>query len=198
MPDLSRYADYVVHPRYGRGPRFTPDSWKGVLGFGGARRLVDRPKAVPGTYVKADLGRQTPSVMQEAGYFDQDCRCKDCGRGFLWFAEEQRHWFEDLQFDLGTECLHCVECRQAIQREKELAERYARKAADLDRAGSPDDLLAGAAAGVRLIERGKFGPKANQRVRAALNRLSAEPDFAAAADRLRARLDALQASPGTE
>ncbi|MFH5803013.1 zinc-ribbon domain containing protein [Alienimonas sp. DA493] len=194
MPDLSRYADYVEHPRYGRGPRFTPDSWKGVLGFGGVRRFDDRPMAIPGTYVRADVSRQKWSVVPRAGYFDQDCGCVDCGRRFIWFAEEQKHWFEELKFDLAAWCVRCVECRRRIHREKALADRYAR-VADAGPAAAPDDLLAGAAAGVRLIEQGVFGPKAHQRVRAALNRLPDDPELVAAADRLRRRLDAAAERP---
>ena len=41
---------------------------------------------------------------------------------------------------------------------------------------------------MRLVERGDFGPKAAQRVRAALNRLRDDAEFAPAADRLRDRL----------
>lgn len=198
MPDLSRYADYVEHPRYGRGPRFTPVTRRAIWEtIRNAHRNLEplsenqlfQGGYVDGTYVFADWRRQTPSTFHSVAYADVDCRCEDCGRRFLWFAEEQKYWFEELKFELWTSCVRCVECRQTIQREKELAVRYARNAAGPGRAGTPDDLLAGAAAGVRLIEWGAFGPKVHQRIRAALNRLSANPGFASAADRLRQRLN---------
>ena len=199
MPDLTRYANYVNHPRYGRGPRFTPVSREDIdqaieqaQGMISDRWLYE-PGYVDGTFVLADWRRQAPAVFRTAAYADVECRCDACGRGFIWFAEEQKHWFEELKFNLSATCPHCVDCRKVLQREKALAETYARGAADLDRAATPDELFAGAAAGVRLIERGAFGPKAHQQVRAALNRLSAAPEFAPAVDRLRERLDAAAA-----
>ena len=199
MPDLSRYADHVPHPRYGRSPRFTPVGWDDVRAahrLGVTSLMYLEPswhgEPVPGTWVLADWRRQAPATFHCPAYVDVDIRCRDCGRRFLFFAEEQRHLYEELKLNLATRCVRCADCRRRVRRGVELANRYERSTVGTDRTAAPADLFAGAAAGVRLVERGDFGPKAAQRVRAALNRLRNDAEFAPAAARLRGRLDRIE------
>jgi hypothetical protein len=46
-------------------------------------------------------------------YVDLLRDCRDCGRSFLFFAQEQKYWFEELQlqFYVDADCAHCSECR---------------------------------------------------------------------------------------
>ena len=38
-------------------------------------------------------------------YFDAKRVCRKCERPFLFFAEEQKYWYEDLRFPLEADCL---------------------------------------------------------------------------------------------
>lgn len=121
-PELEKeFAGYVEHPRYGRYPRITElnlDSpafqhWK-----------LKRNRYVPNTAVEANLDRQTPAAMALSHYFDLRKVCCDCKRPFLFFAEEQKHWFEDLGFGLDSDCVRCVPCRKKEQGIARKRERY--------------------------------------------------------------------------
>lgn len=84
--DDDAYADYVEHPRYGRKPRIT-----------GLNPIDGRPGAwlrwgptdynIPNTAIAADRSKQVGHASV-THYFDTKRRCRDCGRMFLFFAEE--------------------------------------------------------------------------------------------------------------
>ena len=113
----SDYDAYVEHPRYGKRPRITgidpqEDPERGLLFW------ISPPECrIPYTAIKADMDRQNITAFPIPWYFDQRKICKDCERPFIFFAEEQRYWFEELGFYLGTECLRCAKCRKE-KREK--------------------------------------------------------------------------------
>ncbi len=122
------YSEYVEHPRFGQSPRFThadPDptkekvcvSWWSplpseldLLEFG-----ADDGIAIEGTAIPADIAAQKPMMFQFTHYYDVDRKCLDCGRRFIFFAEEQKFWYETLQFYGGVNCLHCIVCRKKRQ-----------------------------------------------------------------------------------
>jgi hypothetical protein len=82
-------------------------------------------RPIAGTAVAADLGRQTPATFAVTHYFDIERTCRECGRSYIFFAAEQKYWYEDLGFGLDSDCARCVECRkkeQGIARDRETYE----------------------------------------------------------------------------
>jgi hypothetical protein len=121
----AEYAGFVEHPRYGKRPRFTgldvadsPDGrvychWHSPPGV-----------RVPNTAVVADVSRQGKATLHVTHYFDAKRVCRKCGRPFLFFAEEQKHWYEDLMFPLEADCLDCAPCRKDEQRLRVVRQKY--------------------------------------------------------------------------
>jgi hypothetical protein len=121
----AEYAGFVEHPRYGKGPRFTgmdvadsPDGrvychWHSPPGI-----------RIPNTAVVADVSRQRRATLHVTHYFDARRVCRKCGMPFLFFAEEQKHWYEDLLFPLEADCLDCAPCRKDEQRVRAIREKY--------------------------------------------------------------------------
>lgn len=147
-----RYALFVDHPRYGRRPNVTglnPSPmdpgvhlhwnatthkeivarYKAIVGkewpFGDFSAYCERTKRIPNTAIVADLSRQTRATVPVTHYFDLDRQCRDCNRSFIFFAQEQKHWYEQLGFGLDSDCVRCVDCRkqqQGIARYREIYE----------------------------------------------------------------------------
>src|SRR5262245_48503174 len=88
-------TDLVRHPRYGttiRRSEFEVDagtvlksSWR-----------YARATIFPETAIPADLRKQTPATIPCAWYVDLLETCVDCRRPFIFYAVEQRHWYEVL------------------------------------------------------------------------------------------------------
>jgi hypothetical protein len=108
------FRDFVTHPRYGQGPRITgldpqdgPET-AGVFLHWHSREGV----RIPDTAIPADLSRQTPATCAVTHYFDSKRQCADCGEPFIFYADEQKHWYEELGFGLDADCVRCVVCRK--------------------------------------------------------------------------------------
>ncbi len=50
--------------------------------------------------------------------------CEDCKRDFLFFAEEQKYWHEELGFYVDAWCVRCCECRKKKQGPKAALRTY--------------------------------------------------------------------------
>lgn len=197
-----KYADFVEHPRYGRGPRITGlnpkphdqgvslhwntidheeivAQWEAVMNepypYGTSRSDSGRPRRIANTAIPADLARQAAATVAVTHYFDLERRCRDCNRPFIFFAAEQKHWYEELGFGFESDCVRCVECRrreQGIARDRETYETLFHVA---DK--TIEESLEMAAACLSLIEAGEFTKKQAQRVRSLLNAVPAEADI---------------------
>jgi len=179
---MDDYADFVAHPRYGRRPRLTgldpiPDPlgrvylhWHSPAGI-----------RIPYTAIAADLSRQPRATIPVTHYFDAKRQCRDCQRSFLFFAEEQKYWYEELGFALESDCVRCIECRQAQRGLEQKRERYAELLHVRDRTLEQDLELADCC--LALVEARVFRERPLERVRAILNRLPRELD-AATQDRI--------------
>ncbi len=118
------YRTYVEHPRYGREPRLTHlrpprgRKWKHL-------HWHSPPEdCIPETAVEADTNLQrNPSVLV-THYFDVRRVCRDCGRKFIFFADQQKHWYEVLDLKLDVNCVRCFPCRKIRHRAKVARERY--------------------------------------------------------------------------
>jgi hypothetical protein len=85
-----------------------------------------RPRNVvsPHTAIPADRSRQSLATVPVTHYFDVKRQCRDCGKPFIFFAEEQKHWYEELGFALESDCVRCVVCRKKQQGLERKRERY--------------------------------------------------------------------------
>ena len=102
IPD--EYATYIEHPRYGRRPRITGMNPETVYGGDVFIHWHSSKKCrIPNTAILADLSQQTPATVPVTHYYDVKRHCLDCGRSFLFFAEEQKHWYEVLGFGLDSD-----------------------------------------------------------------------------------------------
>ena len=191
IPD--KYGNYIKHPRYGRGPRVTGLNPETV--YGGDVFLhwhSSKECRIPNTAIAADLTKQTPATVPVTHYYDVKRKCVNCGKGFIFFAVEQKHWYEELGFGLDSDCVRCVVCRKRQQELAHKRERYEELFQISDR--STDENLEMAACCLSLIEASVFHIRQTERVRMLLNRISAERDVKTQNrfDELRVRLLALE------
>lgn len=176
--NLGRYAEYVEHPRFGREPRFTGidvnDNLPGVHlhWINGIGSYDDGTRLVAGTAIQADLARQTPATFPVTHYYDLDKLCRDCDRRFIFFAEEQKHWYEELGFPLEANCIRCPTCRKKLQVIAKKRQRYEALFHVANRCDEENLDMADCC--LILIEEGIFGHQQLERVRMLLKRISAE------------------------
>ena len=117
---------------------------------------------------------RSPATVPVTHYFDVKRLCQACGKPFLFFAEEQRHWYEDLGFPLEADCVRCVQCRKRQQGLARIRERYEELFHLAAR--TSDDQLEMAECCLSLVEAGTFHRRQLEHVRALLKSLAAEPD----------------------
>jgi len=162
------FRRFVAHPRYGRGPGITgldPDTdmtsasvfvhWHSPHGV-----------RIPNTAIVADISKQVPATIAVTHYFDAMRTCADCGRPFIFFAVEQKFWYEVLGFPLESDCVRCVPCRRKQRGLEFHRHRYEEWFHLRDRTPRQDLEIAESA--LTLIEAGVFGKRVLERVRAIL------------------------------
>jgi Probable zinc-ribbon domain len=172
----AEYADFVEHPRYGKGPRrtgldvdvdFTPDGkvfchWHSPPGV-----------RIPKTAIAAHVPSQAPATVPVTHYYDARRVCRKCGKPFLFFAEEQKYWYETLKFPLEADCLECVTCRKDEQHLRAARQRYDALLAATSR--SEADTLTLVSCAVLLVESSVFSGKVLPKLRGLLKPLLADP-----------------------
>jgi len=78
----------------------------------------------PESVIQADTTRQNFTVFPRGYYVDMLKLCRTCRRPFIFFAREQRHWYEILRFYIDADCVHCPECRRSNQELRRRFRRY--------------------------------------------------------------------------
>lgn len=194
MQDAERYLGFVEHPRYGRGPRLTGLNPR--VDLEGTFLHWHSPDScrVPGTAVVADLQKQVPATVPVTHYFDVERRCRDCGRMFLFFAEEQRFWYEELRFRLESDCVRCVPCRKRRQGISRISEQYESLFHRRDR--TAEESLTMAECCLELMEHGLFADRQSQHLHALLNLVGEDVRYSERMDRIRARIRLIEAAVG--
>ena len=117
--------DLVPHPRYGIAPRpsgmdINPDDVRASYW------RFQTETIFPETAIPADETKQNFTVVPRRYYVDVLKYCRDCKRRFIFFAEEQRYWFEELGFFIDADCVRCPECRKADQHLRKCFKRFSR------------------------------------------------------------------------
>jgi len=172
-PKMSDYSSYVNHPRYGRGPRFTDLQPRDVPPGYRLTTYISKNK-IDGTAIEANLERQAFSPMPVLYYFDLKRDCIECGRPFIFFADEQKYWYETLGFVLDADCIRCTDCRNRHQGLERQRRRYEELFHDDRR--TIDENFEIAECSLTLMEDGAFHPRHTERVRMILNALPDDRD----------------------
>lgn len=184
------YANHVDHPRFGKHPRVTGLNPESDVATGRPWLHWNAADKIPNTAIEADLSRQSPATVPVTHYYDVRRRCRDCDRPFLFFAEEQKHWYEDLGLPLEADCVRCVPCRKRQQGIAAKRERYEELFHNPQRSASENFEMAECC--LSLIEEGIFTVRQTDRVRQLLKTADAQDGNNRTSSVLRARLDALK------
>jgi len=168
------YSTFVKHPRYGQRPRFTDVVVQKVPGF---HTVIQPEHAIDGTAIEADVNRQYYTTVPVRYYLDSVWDCVDCGRPFIFFAEEQKYWYETLRFYVWTGCKRCIDCRNRQHGLEGQRRRYE----DLFHCErrTINETLEMAECSVALMENGIFHSRQTARVRMLLNSIAKECDGSA-------------------
>lgn len=108
-------------------------------------------------------------MLHVTHYFDARRVCRKCERPFLFFAEEQKHWYEDLRFPLESDCLDCPPCRKDEQRLRAIRQKY--DALLEEAARTPTATLELVECGLALVESAVFSAKLVPKLRGLLKPL---------------------------
>ena len=171
-----KYANFVEHPRYGRSPNIT--GLNPHTDYGGDTFIHwHSPKEcrIPNSAIPADTTRQVSRTVPVTHYYDVKRNCRDCRRFFIFFAAEQKYWYETLGFGLESDCVRCVECRKNQQGIASQRARYEELSHVAER--TIDETIEMAECCLSLIEASVFGGKSTHRVRTLLNFVPPESKF---------------------
>lgn len=123
MPKKNKLKRYVNHPRYGDYP--VPSNEKiSEEELNWAHWRYKHVKCFFKTAIRADTEKQHYCMFPRKVYVDIEEICRNCGRPFIFFAKEQKHWFEELGFWIDAHCTKCIDCRKKEQEIKLLQKRY--------------------------------------------------------------------------
>ena len=187
--------EFVPHPIYGDKPRYTnlyPERSSSRVRFTYGAKFYTKSErehyarlqgididdfvmpfgeAIPGTAIVADTSKQVPALIYNfTHYIDIAYTCRDCERPFLFYAEEQKYWYEELQFPLEAMAVRCCPCRKKEQELKALCRRH-EELCKLDEP-SRDEQIEHAEVRLVLVEEGIFHPRQLQQIRAFFNKFS--------------------------
>jgi len=200
LPKTRSY--YVPHSKYGKLPRITGlDVENGQHGahigsIATEGQLMEKHRQgklfgldplllgfrIPGTAIVADPARQSGTSFPRTHYYDIERKCRDCRRMFIFFAEEQRYWYEELHFPTDAEAVRCEPCRKSSRSLDALKARHDDLAARQTLPLEEEHELT--LARMELVEQGIFHTRVLEKVRAFLNRHPDHPE----ADTIKLRL----------
>ncbi|WP_062270024.1 zinc-ribbon domain containing protein [Endozoicomonas arenosclerae] len=123
---------YVKHPRYGSEP-IPSNNQIPVHAIICGHWSYDNVRFFPETAIVADTSKQNYAIYPRTIYVDIEERCRTCHRYFIFFAREQRFWFEELGFWVDAQCTQCIECRKKEQEIRWMQKRYQQLTEKTDR-----------------------------------------------------------------
>lgn len=83
-----------------------------------------RSTIVPGTAILPNEALQNYALFPRRIYADLLKQCKSCTRPFVFYANEQRFWYETLRIPVDADCVMCPPCRKHAHRVKAALFRY--------------------------------------------------------------------------
>jgi len=119
----SGFHSYVNHPRYGNKPIVSGTSYSREQIEASYWGYKDK-NYFPETAIKADINKQNYVSSPRVLYVDIMKVCNQCKRPFIFFAQEQKYWYENLRFYIDTDCVKCVICRKKEQNIKKMFIEY--------------------------------------------------------------------------
>jgi hypothetical protein len=78
----------------------------------------------PETALIAETEKQNYALYPRKYYVDVLRSCRTCHRPFIFFAKEQRYWFETLRFFVDADCVYCPDCRRKSRTVQRRLRRY--------------------------------------------------------------------------
>jgi Probable zinc-ribbon domain len=151
QPVLSRFRE---HPLFGGIPLLR----RAVVGSDGKRYEwwecdPDYQPALPRDAIAGDVRKQEYCHgVPRYFYMDEERKCIQCDKQFVFRAKEQKYWYETLKFNFHSVPIRCLGCRRQRRSEHSLREQIARAKAAV-RDGDPAGYLALARAIVEYHER---------------------------------------------
>jgi len=189
------YKNYADHPRYGRGPRVTglnpkdtTEKYQHLTGdelensgfyeeeYVSFHWHSQEKYRIANTAVVADESKLGDISVGVSYYFDVKRNCLDCKKTFIFFAEEQKYWYEELGFNLSANSVRCFSCRKkrkvGSNNLAKLREQYQELYQTKNR--TRYETLEMAKYCLTLIELKDFSKRKSEMVRMLLNQLSNE------------------------
>lgn len=171
-------TQYAEHPRYGYEPRMTgldidtnKNKKSSVVHLHWFSTAETRIK---GTAILANRHKQVDDFFRFTHYYDEKRQCEDCQKPFIFYAQEQKYWYEVLRFPSVADCICCVACRKKRRAISWYHRRYG-ELSQLNKRSSEENIEM-AACGLFLIEKKFFGDRVIQRMRMLLNSISKTPN----------------------
>ena len=82
---------------------------------------VNRIPSNPEKINSVDAIPQIPSF-----YEDKEFKCQDCGDYSIWYAKDQKWWYETMGKPIESIAVRCLTCRQKIRAEKAVQKEHMR------------------------------------------------------------------------
>ena len=91
------------------------------------------------TAVRAEVSKQNYTVCPLYWYIDATFQCSRCSETFVFAADEQKFWYEELKFWIDSIPSKCAKCRKELRDLNDLQQEYDRDiAATLSKSASVD------------------------------------------------------------
>jgi hypothetical protein len=123
---ISMPTNLVKHPRFGTTIRPSGADVDAQAVRKSFWRYSSEKKIFPETAIPANTQKQNYSMFPCVWYVDVLRTCRDCGRPFIFYAVEQRRWYEVLGFKLNANCVRCPECRKTDQTLRRRFQRFSK------------------------------------------------------------------------
>ena len=124
MGNNTNTRQFVKHPRYG-SETIPSDFHYSLDDIESSHWRYASLKLFPESAIPADISRQKYAVYPRSIYVDLEEQCEVCKRPFIFFALEQKFWFETLGFWVDAHCTRCIDCRKKDQNVRRLQNTYA-------------------------------------------------------------------------
>jgi len=119
MGNNTNTRSFVAHPRYGDKP-IPSNQNLSVPEIKSAHWRYGSVSFFPETAIVANVEKQNYATYPRSLYVDIEEVCTVCNRPFLFFALEQKYWFEVLGFYIDAHCTRCFDCRKKDQNVKKM------------------------------------------------------------------------------